>query len=56
MTTNEIPHWINGEARILPSDNHGSVTESDCDQCNRCLASMSTEGVSCARTIEETTA
>ena len=34
----------------------GSVTESDCDQCNRCLASMSTEGVSCARTIEETTA
>lgn len=26
----------------------GDITASDCDQCNRCIASMSADGVSCA--------
>ena len=28
----------------------GEITESDCDQCNRCIATMSVSGVTCALT------
>ncbi len=28
----------------------GDVDASDCDQCNRCIASMSAEGVTCVST------
>ena len=30
----------------------GEITESDCDSCNRCLTSMSVEGVKCVLTEE----
>jgi len=31
----------------------GQITESDCDECNRCIASMSVTGVTCALSDEE---
>jgi 2,4-dienoyl-CoA reductase-like NADH-dependent reductase (Old Yellow Enzyme family) len=33
-----------------------SVTQSDCDQCNRCVASMSVNGIACARSEAEAAA
>ncbi|MCX7030509.1 MAG: hypothetical protein NTU62_10375, partial [Spirochaetes bacterium] len=29
----------------------GEVTESDCDQCNRCIAAMDAEGVTCVSAV-----
>ena len=29
----------------------GEITESDCDQCNRCIAAMDADGVTCISAI-----
>ncbi len=36
--------------------NEASITQSDCDQCNRCIASMSVNGIACACTEAEAAA
>jgi 2,4-dienoyl-CoA reductase-like NADH-dependent reductase (Old Yellow Enzyme family) len=35
------------DTNIIRKMQAGEITDSDCDHCNRCVAAMATEGVTC---------